>query len=95
MMRFIVVFIPLLFLMFSCSVLDYPSRILGVSIEKFENEKVGRFSEIFTMSKKDCFNRSLNIIKSLKARVTHKNFKRGYIVAFDFSKSFDYCLDST
>ena len=38
---------------------------------------------------------TLNIIKTLKARVTHKNYKKGYIIAFDFARSFDYCLDST
>ncbi|MDR3275308.1 MAG: hypothetical protein LBS81_05010 [Endomicrobium sp.] len=79
----------------SCSTLDYPVRVLGFSVTKFENEKVGRFIKIFTMQKRDCFNKSLNIIKDLKARITHKNFNKGYIVAFDFSKSFNYCLDST
>jgi hypothetical protein len=69
--------------------------MLGFSVTKFENEKVGRFIKIFAMQKRDCFDKSLNIVRDLKARVTHKNFNKGYIVAFDFSKSFNYCLDST
>ncbi|MCL1972294.1 MAG: hypothetical protein FWG57_04815 [Endomicrobia bacterium] len=72
-----------------------PKRIAGYSIQKFENEQVGRYSETFDLTKKESFDRTLSIIKSLRARVTHKSFRRGYIVAFDFAKSFDYCLDST
>ncbi|MCL2484502.1 MAG: hypothetical protein FWF00_00375 [Endomicrobia bacterium] len=83
------------FLLISCSVLDYPARIAGFSIQKFENEQVGRFEEVFEMSKKDGFNKMLEIISKLRARVTHKSFNKGYIVAFEFTKSFDYCLDST
>ncbi|MCL2390853.1 MAG: hypothetical protein FWD54_02740 [Endomicrobia bacterium] len=81
--------------MISCSVFDYPARIAGFSTQKFENEKSGRFEETFNMSKKDGFNKTLEIISKLKARATHKSFRKGFIVAFDFSKSFDYCLDST
>ncbi|GHT50508.1 hypothetical protein AGMMS49990_03020 [Endomicrobiia bacterium] len=70
-------------------------NFLGSSVEKFEKEKTGRFEKIFNTSQKDCFNKSLKIIEKLKARVVHKNSKKGYIVAFDFSESFEYCLDST
>ncbi|MDR3113101.1 MAG: hypothetical protein LBU09_01860 [Endomicrobium sp.] len=51
--------------------------------------------EKFALSKKKCFDKSLAILKELRARVTHKSYKKGYIIAFDFSKYFDYCLDST
>jgi hypothetical protein len=75
---------------------NYMERFLGYSLEKFENEKIGRFSNSFSFSKKKCFFKLLEIIKELNGRVTHKNFKKGYIVAFDFSKSFqNFCLDST
>lgn len=70
-------------------------NFLGSSVEKFEKEKTGRFEKIFNTSQKDCFNKSLEIIEKLKAGVVHKNSKKGYIVAFDFSKSFECCLDST
>ncbi|MDR1663207.1 MAG: hypothetical protein LBR59_02250 [Endomicrobium sp.] len=71
-------------------------RFLGYSIEKFYSEKTKRFSKNFKMSKKDCFDKSLEIIKKLGARVTHKSFDKGYIVAFGFSKGFkNCCLDST
>ncbi len=83
-----------LFLM-SFSVLDYPKRILGFSIEKFKSEKTGRFNGVSAMSKQDCFDKSLNIINDLKAEVVHKSFKNGYIIALNFSNSFDCCLDST
>jgi hypothetical protein len=79
----------------SCAVLDYPKRILGFSIEKFKNEKTGRFDEVSAMSKQDCFDKSLNIINDLEAELVHKNFKNGYIIALNFSNSFDCCLDST
>jgi hypothetical protein len=79
----------------SCSALDYPKRILGFSIEKFKSEKIGRFNKVFAISKQDCFNKSLNIINDLKAEVVHKNLKNGYIIALNFSNSFDCCLDST
>lgn len=79
----------------SCLILNYPNRLLGFSIEKFENEKVGRFNAVFTKSKKTCFIKSLYILEKLKATVTHKSFKNGYIVAFNFSRSFDCCLAST
>jgi len=85
----------MLFMLSSCSVLDYPKRIAGYSIQKFENEEAGRFEKSFEISKKQCYDSTLKIIKELRARVTHKSFNRGFIVAFDFSKSFDYCLDST
>ena len=89
-------FIFLILLTFSsCAVLDVPKRVAGYSIQKFENEQVGRHSETFDLAKKESFDRTLSIIKSLRARVTHKSFRRGYIAAFDFAKSFDYCLDST
>ncbi|MDR0956732.1 MAG: hypothetical protein LBL77_02585 [Endomicrobium sp.] len=75
---------------------DYFERFIGFSIKKFKNEKKGYFDETFDMSTRECFNRTLEIIRIFGARVTHKNLKEGYIIAFDFSKSFnDYCLDST
>ena len=76
-------------------ILNYSNRLLGFSIEKFENEKVGRFNAVFTKSKKTCFIKSLYILEKLEATVTHKSFKNGYIIAFNFSKSFDCCLAST
>ena len=88
-------FLLFAFVLSSCSVLDYPARVAGFSIQKFENEQNGRFEQSFEMTKKDGFNKTLAIIDYLTARVTHKSFSKGYIVAFDFSKSFDYCLDST
>jgi hypothetical protein len=80
----------------SCAALDYPKRILCFSVEKFKSEKTGRFDEISAMSKHDCFDKSLGIIvNDFKSEIVHKNFKGGYIVALNFSKSFDCCLDST
>jgi hypothetical protein len=71
-------------------------RFLGYSTEKFYSEKTKRFSKNFKMSKKDCFGKTLEIIKKLGARVTHKSFDKGYIIAFNFAKNFeDCCLDST
>jgi hypothetical protein len=72
------------------------NRFLGYSIEKFYSDKIKKFSKNFEMSKKDCFDKTLKIIKKLRSRVTHKNFKKGYIISFDYAKSFeDCCLDST
>jgi len=90
-------FIALLFASFltSCFILSYPLRIAGFSIKKFENKDIGRFNENFAMSKKTCFDKSLDIINSLNAKVTHKNFAKGYIITFNFAKNFDCCLDST
>ncbi|MDR0800058.1 MAG: hypothetical protein LBN01_00795 [Endomicrobium sp.] len=81
----------------SCSSvsLDYTRRVLGFSIEKFKDEKTGRFGKIFAMSKKECFDKSLVAVGDITAKVVHKSFENGYIVAFNFSKSFDCCLDST
>jgi hypothetical protein len=80
----------------SLTFLNYWERFLGISLEKFKNEEPGRFSRIITVSKKECFNKSLEILKTFEARVTRKSLKKGYITAFDFSKSFHgYCLDST
>ncbi|MDR3112363.1 MAG: hypothetical protein LBU55_04250 [Elusimicrobiota bacterium] len=81
--------------MFSCSVLDYPCRFAGFSVEKFKNEKNVAFEKNFLFSKKEAFEKTLSVLNDVKARVTHKNFGKGYIVAFDFSKTFDFCLDST
>jgi len=94
-MRGLLFVLPLIFTVSSCSVLDYPARIAGFSMQKFENEKNGRYEQSFEMTKKEGFDKTLKIITDLNARVTHKSFSGGYIVAFDFSKSFDYCLDST
>lgn len=75
---------------------NYLERFAGYSLEKFENEKVGRFNKVFSFSKKECFFKVLGIIKDLNGKVTHKSFKKGYIAAFEFSKNFqDFCLDST
>jgi hypothetical protein len=72
------------------------NRFLGYSIEKFNSDKIKRSNKNFSMSKKDCFDKTIKILKELKTRITHKNFKKGYIIAFDFGKSFeDCCLDST
>jgi hypothetical protein len=71
-------------------------RLLGYSTEKFYSEKTKRFSKNLKMSKKDCFDKTLEVIKKFGARVTHKSFGKGYIIAFNFAKSFeDCCLDST
>ncbi|MDR3092570.1 MAG: hypothetical protein LBU33_01480 [Endomicrobium sp.] len=91
-----ILIISFLFLM-SCSsvLLDYSGRVLGFSIEKFKDEKTGRIGKIFAMSKKECFDKSLVAIENIMAKVVYKSFEDGYIVAFNFSKSFDCCLDST
>ncbi|MDR1122915.1 MAG: hypothetical protein LBL02_02725 [Endomicrobium sp.] len=71
-------------------------KFLGYSSGKFYSKKTKRFSKNFKMSKKKCFDKTLEIIKKLKARVTHKSFDKGYIIAFNFAKNFDgCCLDST
>lgn len=75
---------------------DYIERFLGCSLEKFKNEKNGRFSRKFYLSRKECFFKVLGIVRELNGRITHKSLKKGYIVAFDFSKTFKgFCLDST
>ncbi|MDR1721355.1 MAG: hypothetical protein LBR09_03090 [Endomicrobium sp.] len=82
-----------------CSILnyllDYPNRALGFSIKKFENEKIGRFSSVFKIPKVVCFDKILDIIKNLKAKVRHKDFRSGYIIAYNFANIFDCCLNST
>jgi hypothetical protein len=76
--------------------LSYWRRFLGVSVDKFKTEKIEKFSKVIAISKKECFNKTFKIIKILKARITHKNLKKGYLTAFDFAKSFrGCCLDST
>ena len=94
MPKTIILFLSL-FCLSSCAILDIPARVAGVSIAKFENEKNGRFEKEFTLGKKEWFDKSIAILKELRARVTHKSYKKGYIIAFDLSKYFDYCLDST
>ena len=94
-MRKLISFFLLMIFLSSCAVLDYPKRIAGYSTAKFENEKEGRFVKEFDLSQKEAFDKTLEILKSFKARVTRKSFKKGLVTAFDFSKSFDYCLDST
>jgi hypothetical protein len=94
MPKFTILFLSL-FCLSSCAVLDMPARVAGISIAKFENEQNGRYEKEFAFSKKECFDKSLAVLKELRARVTHKSYKKGYIVAFDLSKYFDYCLDST
>jgi hypothetical protein len=94
-MRKILFILPLLIFISSCAVLDAPKRVAGFSVQKFEKEEKGRLSQIFELTKKESFDRTVFLVKHLRARVTNKNFKKGYIAAFDFAKSFDYCLDST
>ena len=90
---FCAVFMCLFFM--SCAVLDFPARFIGISTQKFTDKKTARYEKDFEISKTDAFERTLLIIKQLFARPTHKSFRKGYVVAFDFAKSFDYCLDST
>lgn len=94
-MQKLICFLLLSLFLPACAVLDYPKRIAGYSTEKFEKEKEGRFTATFEMPAKESFDKTLEILKSFKARVTHKSRRTGFIVAFDFSKTFDYCLDST
>lgn len=94
MYRLLIIFPAVLFFA-SCALLDTPKRVAGYSTEKFEKEQKGRFSQTFDLTKKESFDRTIDIIQHFKARVTSKNFKKGYVTAFDFAKSFDYCLDST
>ncbi len=53
--RFIFILMMSCLFLRSCSVLDYPKRILGFSIEKFKSEKTGRFDEVFAMFKAGLF----------------------------------------
>ncbi|MDR3330897.1 MAG: hypothetical protein LBS47_01465 [Endomicrobium sp.] len=81
-----------------CVFSNYFDRFLGFSVKKFEERKTNeeKFIKVFKISKKECFNKSLDIIKEFQAKVTHKSFKKGYIVAFGFTKTFSgLCLDST
>ncbi|MCL2145472.1 MAG: hypothetical protein FWH43_08300 [Endomicrobia bacterium] len=94
-MRRIFFILPLSILISSCAVSDIPKRVAGFSVQKFENEEKGRYSQTFELTKKESFDMTVDLIKHLRARVTNKSFKKGYITAFDFAKSFDYCLDST
>ena len=94
MKKFLFLLFPV-FILSSCSVIDSPKRFAGISTQKFDNEEKGRFSQDFELSKKEAFNKSLSVLKQLRARVTYKSYKKGLITAFDFAKTFDYCLDST
>lgn len=84
-----------LFFVSACSIFDYPARFAGFSIQKFEGKDAIHIEKTIQMSKKECFDKTLQIIDKMYARITHKSYKKGYVVAFDFSKTFDYCLDST
>jgi hypothetical protein len=79
----------------SFAVSDYAKKFIGNSIKKFKNEKIGNFDKVFKMSKSDCFTKTIDLIKNLKAKVTCRNFRKGYITAFNFSERFPGCLDST
>ena len=94
-MKKILFFIFISCIISSCAVFDSPMRLAGFSTQKFDNEPKGRYEQTFDLQKKEAFDKTLSSIKRLRARVTSKSYKKGYIVAFDFTKSFDYCLDST
>jgi len=79
----------------SCAIFDYPARFLGYSTAKFRSDDAAKISQNFDMTAQEAFDKTLEIITKMHARVTHQSVSGGYIVAFDFSKSFDYCLDST
>jgi len=77
------------------TVVDAPARFLGFSIQKFQGEDVGKVEQTVELSMQNAYNKTLDVIVALRGRVTHQSVSRGFIVAFDFAKSFDYCLDST
>jgi hypothetical protein len=86
----------LLMLRVSFDLFSRIEKFLGYSPKKFYSEKTKRFSKNFKMSKKNCFDKTLEIIKKLKARVIHKSFDKGYMIAFNFARSFENCcLNST
>jgi hypothetical protein len=90
---FIVLFISLF--INACAVLDMPARFLGISNQKFKDASAARTEQTFALSKREAFDRALKILEIFEARPTRKSFNKGYIVAFEFSTSFNYCLDST
>ncbi|MDR0485717.1 MAG: hypothetical protein LBH29_03205 [Elusimicrobiota bacterium] len=88
-------FIFIVFSFTSCSLVEYPKRFLGYSTAKFTDAKTQKSEKVFATSKSTAFKKSVNIINKLKAQITHSNYKEGYIAAFNLSKYFDNCLDST
>jgi hypothetical protein len=91
MLKFIFI---LLLVLPSCLVLDYPNRMAGFSNRKFQNKKT-IFSKKFDFDSEEIFKKIIFRLSKLHARIVRKSFNKNYIIAFDFSKSFDYCLDST
>ena len=83
----------------SCSVVrttvDAPARFLGVSTQKFFAQDTSKVEKTIELSKQNAYKKTLEIIANLRGRITHQSVSKGYIVAFDWAKSFDYCLDST
>jgi hypothetical protein len=96
MYKFTIVFLLFAALLSSsCAILDLPSRFLGYSTAKFEDKNAAYYEKTFKASKRTAFRKSINIIAKLKARITNQSFDKGYIIAFELSKYFDDCLDST
>ena len=79
----------------SCSVLDYPKRVVGYSVENFKQEKKGRFSFDVGLSFKKAYNKCNLFLFENNIQTNFKNSNKGYIVASKFSIFYEYTLDST
>ena len=79
----------------SCSVLDYPKRVVGYSVESFKQEKKGRFSFDVGLSFKKAYNKCNLFLFENNIQTNFKSSKKGYIVASKFSIFYEYTLDST
>jgi hypothetical protein len=47
------------------------------------------------ISKNECFEKIINTVKLLQAKVVKMNLQQGYIIAYKFNKKFDCCLETT
>ncbi|MDR1928742.1 MAG: hypothetical protein LBQ07_01510 [Endomicrobium sp.] len=66
------------------------------SIEEFSNPNQKKIEKVISMHKKECFNKSLKILKEIETSIIYRNYNYGHIIASGFAKKFyGFCLDST
>jgi hypothetical protein len=62
-------------------------------LKKKYNSKV--LYKVTNISKNECFEKIIYIIKFFKAKIIKMNLQKGYIIAYKFNNKFNCCLKTT
>jgi len=92
----VIISLIIIFLIFGhTDPVELTKQILGVSIKSLKEEQIGRKSKVFNYDYSSCYEKTLQVLKEMGVYIFRKSKRGHYIVAMNFDKVFEKCIDTT